>query len=304
LIHGGNALPRARSRRLRLDVANRDFKFRRAPMSSLPALEFEGLPAPAIYHARGVPTLMDEDVATFFGVSTARLNERVTRNAEKFGDDFAFLLTQDEWADLKSQIATSSAASHGGRRKPPRMFTEHGVVMAATVLRSERAITASRFIVAVFVDARRNQIAISEGQNLPAVSDAKALLRLAADARRGVLARLDAALGRVLDAIADPVAQTTVRDEARAIATEGLNAIKDMLRKPGAQNEKTLAEAHKLIKEAEALDAEIHNRHIEGQHRQLAYVAKQLRLIISLQRYLDTGSVEGLLATLKDLGGA
>jgi len=273
-------------------------------MSSLSTIKFDELPVPTVHVVRGVPTIMDEDVADFFGVKTARLNEQVTRNQDKFGNDFAFQLTPQEWANLMSQSATSNARSHGGRRKPPRMFTEHGVVMAATVLRSERAIAASRFIIDVFVSARRNQLETAKGQNLPALVESKAALPLAADARKGILAKLDIALGRVLDAIADPVAQTTVRDEARAIAAEGLDAIKEYLRKPGAQNEKTLAEAHKLLKEAEALDADVRTRHIESQHRQLAYLAKQLRMVIEIQRFLETGSVEGLIAVLKDLGGA
>src|SRR5437016_24364 len=128
-------------------------------MSSLPDIKFNGLPAPVVHHVRGVPVLMDEDVATFFGVTTARLNEQAARNQDKFGDDFAFRQTSEEWANLMSQSATSrNARSHGGRRKPPRMFTEHGVVMAATVLRSERAIAASRFIINVFVEARRARL--------------------------------------------------------------------------------------------------------------------------------------------------
>jgi hypothetical protein len=184
------------------------------------------------------------------------------------------------------------------------MFTEHGVVMAATVLRSERAIAATRFIIAVFVDARRQQPAISPGRNLPAVMEPNAVLPLATEARTGLVAKLENALGRVLDAIADPVARTTVRDEAGAIAAEGIRALKEMFRKTGVQNEKTLAEVQKLLKEAEALDADIWNRHIEGQHRQLALLAKQLRIVMETQRYLNTGSIEELLATLKDLGGS
>jgi hypothetical protein len=231
------------------------------------------------------------------------LNEQVKRNLDRFGGAFAFELTPEEWEDLKSQIATSSAHGHGGRRKPPRAFTEHGVVMAATVLRSERAIAASRFIISIFVEARRAHLMGADGRNIHAVVDVKAALPLAADARQGILAKLNGALGRVLDAIADPVTQTTVRDEARAVVAEGLNAIKDIFRKQGVQNEKTLAEAHNLFKEAEAIDAEIRSRHIDDQHRQLAYLAKQLRMVIEIQRYLDTGTVEGLLAVLKDLGG-
>ncbi len=267
-----------------------------------PTAEIMGVPQrPTVVVARGKPVLIDDEVAALFGVPTQRLNEQVKRNADKFGDDFAFRLTADEWADLKSQFAISSSGGHGGRRKPPQAFTEHGVVMAATVLRSEQAITASRFIVAVFVDARRNQLALDLGRNAPAtIASAPAQ---AAAARHGLMAKLDSALGAVLNSIADPIAHTTVRDEAHLIAIEGLNAIKAYLRKTGVQNEKTLAEIHKLLKEAEALDAQIAGRLIENRHRQLAYLAKQLRMVIEIQRFLETGSVEGLLGVLEDLGG-
>ncbi len=260
--------------------------------------------APQVFEARGVPVLMDEDVARLFGVETRRLNEQVKRNRSRFGDDFAFQLSTGEYADLMQQTATSSAksgSSHGGRRKPPTMFTEHGVVMAATLLRTEQAAEASRYIVEVFVDARRNQLANQNQLTLPAVTDQRAPSPMTADQQQGLMVKLNSALGRVLDAIADPQAQTTVRDEARAVAAEGLNSIKEYMKKPGAQNEKTLAEVRKLLAEAESLDAETAKKHTENQHGQLALLAKQLRLTIVAKQFLETGNVDGLLAVLKDL---
>lgn len=102
-------------------------------------------------------------------------------------------------------------------------------------------------------------------------------------------------------AIADPVAQTTVRDEARVLAAEGLASLKEHLRTPGVQNEKTLAEVRKLMAEAEAVEAETALRVTETQHRQLALLAKQLRLVLVAQQSLERGGVEDLLAVLKDL---
>lgn len=270
---------------------------------------FGDVDAPLVVEMRGVPVVLDEDIARLFGVETRRLNEQVKRNAERFGDDFAFRLTTQEFAALKSRIATSSSkvgrrGGHGGRRKPPWMFTEHGVVMAATLLRSEQAVAASRFIVKVFVEARRNQLVAGGGQNLPAKIDPRDVLPMAADLRHGLMGKLNSALGRVLDAIADPKAQTTVKDEARSVAVAGLNSIKEHLKKPGVQNEKTLAEVRKLLAEAEALDAGTASQYTEYQHRQLALLAKQLRLVIVARQYLETGSVEDLLMVLKELEGA
>lgn len=254
-----------------------------------------------VLELQGQSVILDADLADLFGVEVRRLNEQVKRNAEKF-EGFAFQLTADEFASLRSHFATSNVG-RGGRRYRPYVFTEHGVVMAATIVKSEQAIAATRFIIKVFVEARRKTLA-SDGRNLPSLIDARRLLPLESDARAGLMGKLNSALGRVLDAIADPVAQTTVREEAHAIATEGLRSIKEYLKKAGVQNEKTLAEVRKLLAEAEAVEAETAQRVTENQHRQLALLAKQLRLVLVAQQYLERGGVEDLLSVLKDLEGA
>ena len=74
--------------------------------------------------------ILDSDLAALYGVETRRLNEQVRRNKDKFPEDFMFQLTQEEFANLKSQIATSSLG-WGGRRKAPLVFTEHGALQRA-----------------------------------------------------------------------------------------------------------------------------------------------------------------------------
>ena len=103
-----------------------------------------------ITEIKGQRVILDSDLADLYGVTTKRLNEQVTRNIRRFPDDFMFQLSFQELTNLKSQNATSSFL-HGGRRKPPRAFTEYGAVMAANVLNSEVAIDASIMIVRVFV---------------------------------------------------------------------------------------------------------------------------------------------------------
>ena len=76
---------------------------------------------------RGEKVILDSDLADLYGVKTRRLNEQVRRNIHKFPEDFMFQLTKEEFADLKSQIATSSSG-WGGRRKQPLVFTEHGAL--------------------------------------------------------------------------------------------------------------------------------------------------------------------------------
>jgi hypothetical protein len=96
--------------------------------------------------------IVDADLARLYGVTTARLNEQVKRNRDRFPEDFMFRLTPQEFEDLISQSATSS--SWGGRRKLPLVFTEHGAVMAANVLNSPTAVAASIQVVRAFVRLR------------------------------------------------------------------------------------------------------------------------------------------------------
>ena len=115
----------------------------------------------AIHLIRGQRVMLDFDLATIYGVTTKRLNEQLKRNRLRFPADFAFQLTVQEFRTLKSQIATSSlrsqfgtSSSHGGKRKLPWVFTEHGALMLASVLNSAIAIQASVRVVRAFVRLR------------------------------------------------------------------------------------------------------------------------------------------------------
>ena len=79
---------------------------------------------PEIYSIRGLPVVLDSDLANIYGVTTGVFNQAFKRNKKRFPYEFAFLLTQEEFRNLISQSVTSSR--HGGRRTPPWVFTEHG----------------------------------------------------------------------------------------------------------------------------------------------------------------------------------
>ncbi len=100
---------------------------------------------------RNERVLLDADLAALYGVSVRRLNEQVRRNRDRFPAGFLWSLTNQELANLKSQFATSS---WGGKRKPPLVFTEHGAVMAATVLNSPQAVQMTIYVVRAFVRTR------------------------------------------------------------------------------------------------------------------------------------------------------
>jgi hypothetical protein len=101
---------------------------------------------------RGERVLLSFDLAQLYGVQPKRLVEAVTRNRTRFPPDFMFQLDRSEWENLKSQIA---ASSWGGSRKPPYAFTEQGVAMLSSVLRSPRAIAVNIEIMRAFVRLRR-----------------------------------------------------------------------------------------------------------------------------------------------------
>jgi phage regulator Rha-like protein len=107
--------------------------------------------APKIYVIRNEPVVLDSDLALLYGVTTGNFNKAINRNKHRF------VLTRKEFADLIFQIGTSKR--RGGRRKLPRVFTEHGSIMAATVLNSQRAVAMSVYVVRAFVKMRRELLA-------------------------------------------------------------------------------------------------------------------------------------------------
>lgn len=108
----------------------------------------------AIHVVRGQRVMLDADLARLYGVSTAALNQAVKRNADRFPEDFAYQLTQQEFVALISQNVISKSG-RGGRTKPPWAFTEHGVAMLSSVLKSPTAARVNIAIVRVFVRLRR-----------------------------------------------------------------------------------------------------------------------------------------------------
>ncbi len=106
-----------------------------------------------IFTLRGKQVILDRDLAELYQVETRRLNEQVKRNLDRFPDDFMFQLSEKEYQNLMSQIATSSS-EHGGIRKMPYAFTEEGIYMLATVLNSAVAIQTNIAIIRTFKKLR------------------------------------------------------------------------------------------------------------------------------------------------------
>jgi hypothetical protein len=124
--------------------------------------------AQLVFLVRGEKVMFDVDLARLYGVSTKALNQAVSRNNERFPVDFAFRLSSSEWKNLRYQIGTTypiapgnlrsqivTSSLHGGRRHLPYAFTEQGVAMLSSVLRSRRAVEVNIAIMRTFVQLRR-----------------------------------------------------------------------------------------------------------------------------------------------------
>jgi hypothetical protein len=110
--------------------------------------------ASAILILRGQRVLQDSELAALYGVSTKRFNQQVRRNRKRFPADFMFQLTAEETSSLRSQIATLKTSGGQHRKYLPYVFTEHGAIMAATILNSTRAVELSVYVVRAFVQLR------------------------------------------------------------------------------------------------------------------------------------------------------
>jgi len=162
----------------------------------LPAGQIEG----RILVIRGQRVMLDADLAELYGTQTGALVRAVKRNKERFPTDFMFQLSQREYDNLRCQIGTSS--QWGGRRYAPYAFTEHGAIMAASVLNSERAVRVSVYVVRAFVRLRQVLAAHKElGRKLAALE--------------GHLDRHDEEIAALLEAIRELMAPPPVPRRGR-----------------------------------------------------------------------------------------
>ena len=150
----------------------------------------------AIYLIRGQRVMLDSDLAAIYGTSTMRLNEQFKRNRKRFPDDFAFVLTREEFTNLISQNTISR--SHGGRRSLPVAFIEHGAIMLASVLNSDVAVQASVRVVRAFVKLR--EMVAANAQLAAKLEELERRL----DSHDEAIVDLFAALKRLVEPLAPP----------------------------------------------------------------------------------------------------
>jgi len=129
-----------------------------------------------IYEIRGQKVMLDSDLARLYEVELKRLNEGVKRNMKRFPSEFMFQLTEEEWKNQRSQIATFSKDT---RKYLPYAFTEHGILMLSSVLNTDRAIDINIQIMKIFVLMR--QFALSQNDSIEQIAELRKLLLLYID---------------------------------------------------------------------------------------------------------------------------
>jgi hypothetical protein len=248
-----------------------------------------------VHTLRDERVILDADLAALYETETRVFNQAFKRQRERgrFPAEWAFELTDAEVDDLKSQGVIPSG-TWGGRRTPPWAFTEHGVVLAATMLQSDRAASVMRLVVDVFVRARRGQLetggALLPASPAPEVTTAGPM----AD-------RLQGTLKRVLDHKIDET--KTVRDEAQSVLKESVGHVKARLKRAEIESREIAARTEKLLAEAEAAKAGATKTKAEADAIRMKMLTTRLRLMLQAEQALARGELESFLKLLEEFGG-
>ena len=253
-------------------------------------------PRPVPVHTiRGERVILDEDLAALYGTETRIFNQAFKRQRERgrFPLDWAFELTEPEAEALRSRGAMDSG-TWGGRRTLPWAFTEHGVVLAATMLNSENAAAVMRYVVDVFVRARRGQLEarrlaeIEAGRDTPTAGGPLAV-------------RLQGTLKRVLDRKVDD--KRSLRQEAQAVLKDSLGHVKAKLQRAEIESGEIAARTEKLLAEAEAAKATAAKTKAETEAIRAKALATKLRLMLEAEQALAQDQRERFLKLLEEFGG-
>ena len=148
-----------------------------------------------IYEIRGLKVMIDRDLADLYGVEVKRLNEAVKRNIRRFPPDFIFQLTDEEWSILRSQNATLKY----DRKYNPFVFTEHGILMLSSVIRSDQAIDVNINIMRAFVQMRHYMLTQSSSSEQSA--ELRRLLMLHIDTCDYKFYEYDETIGQIMETL-------------------------------------------------------------------------------------------------------
>ena len=251
---------------------------------------------PPIFRIRGVEVILDSDLAAALGLETKRLNERIARNADLVDERHCFQLSPQEFAALRSQIATSSP-ERGGRRYPPRVFTQRGVARVTTFVNTPEALRAADLIIDTFLLVQqqaasgRRQVTIEQPSRYHLGDEI-------AEQSQKLRKKLLSALDRLLDTVIDIRTQQSVAATAKDLTAGALEHLRERLREKGLENLKLEAETRRILAEAEKIAADVRRTDAEAEGIHLDNLTKRIamvRQLIDLQRELEPNQLVQLL---------
>lgn len=262
-----------------------------------------GNTSPQLFFFREVLVLWDRHAADLFGVSVKAMNQQVKRNAEKFAEAYSFRLSAEETKLLRSQLVASDIDV--SRIRTPRVFTEEGVIMLATVLKSQRAVDATKLVVRTFVEVQRQmtdrQNALIPAQVTETGTVAEAVAR---DALPSTLSRkIEKLIDRLATVTLTQAQQDAVLSEAKQFRDEGLRSLHAIIEGPAMRSAEQAAQIKKLLAEANKLEAERLTIIAENRERERLALIRDLRFQIDCYRALQSGSLETFSRILAKLDG-
>jgi hypothetical protein len=231
----------------------------------------------AIVELRGLPVILDTDVAAFFGRTVREVNQQRKRMGDRFPPHFAFELTAAEWAGLKSQSGISSG--HGGRRTAPWAYSEHGFTMLSMGLRGDRAARIAQVVIDTFVSHRRGTLPAH--RTLPASATA--------GQRGALLQQIYGSMERLLGM--ELPTGSTAGSELKQVTASAIGRIKALLDAPAISNARVSAEIARIEAETARLYAEVGRTEAEAANlwqdafaKRLANLARLREMAAQLER--------------------
>lgn len=229
-----------------------------------------------VVEARGIPVMLDFEVAERFGVQTRTLNQAVARNPEVFTSEHCFRLDKSEANILKSQSVISTGG-HGGFKGEPMVYSILGVAQVATHLRSIQARRATDLMIRTFLDVQAQVLA---GKQLIAVHNPDRLIPEEDPAEDAAFRKkLRAALNRLLDLTIDVKTGASVGETVGSLTAEGLAHIRERLKTRGLENEKLAAETVLIIQQAELTASQVRKSDAETMGIELTNLQKQIDIV-------------------------
>lgn len=261
-------------------------------------IEFKESEAPLVHLIRDRAVILDSDLAKLYNTTTGPLNQAVKRNTKKFSERYGFQLNDEEFADLVSQKVISKGGP-GGRRTAPWVFTQRGVIIVATILKSDRAVAATEFVVETFMKARlleKRQVQLTKQDEPvdPAPSPIKDDL-----GRKPEMLQM---MRRLLDTIIDQESGESVEDKGRSMLLAGIENLEARLKKQPLENAKIIEELKILRERASAEGIQTEQKRVELRDQRRASIARDMLMLSQYEMYVEAGDREAWHDFLYDLG--